>query len=271
MFDGQRGNAMTWDDLLQSAAGADVIILGEQHVDAQGHAVELAIVADVMERWPGTALSLEMLERDEQPLIDDYLDGIIDAEQFTRLTFSSNWGGGDGSWALWYQPLVDAAKDAGAPVIAANAPRRYVRLARTDGYERLDELTQPRREFFDHPDHLPEGPYRDRFWEAMSDHDTDDDANPELDDEMLESMFRSQLVWDATMAASIAEALESGASKVIHVVGQFHCDFEGGMVQQLRQRLPNADILVISLQTASDEALRDDDVGRADIVVYTGN
>ena len=42
------------------------------------------------------------------PEVDDYLDGVIDAETFAKLTFSTDWAG-EGTWAAWYQPIVDAA------------------------------------------------------------------------------------------------------------------------------------------------------------------
>lgn len=350
MFTGG-GTAVGWKDLLDAVAWADAIIIGEQHDDAIGHAVQLAAVQDTVARWPQSIVSMEMLERDEQPLVEDYFDGIIDAEQFASLTFSKDWAG-EGSWEAWYQPIIDAAKDGGGRVVAANAPRRYVKLARREGYARLDMLPPDRRRWVTHPPALPEGRYRKRFWEVMSPPEppegmpramppekpkttapskprdvppaeepeadvmkagpapisaqaessppSEDEASPEeadaseaepvedeeggeaeapeersmpfhpMTDEDIEAIFRSQLVWDATMAQSIARATDRGAHKVIHLVGQFHCDFEGGTVLELRRRLPGAKILVISMQRAWPDALLDEDHGRADIIVYTG-
>jgi uncharacterized iron-regulated protein len=353
MFTGN-GTALGWRDLMDAVAWADVVIIGEQHDDAIGHAVQLAVVEDTVARWPQAVLSMEMLERDEQPLVDDYFDGIIDADQLARLTFSENWAG-EGSWAAWYQPIIDAAKDGEGRVVAANAPRRYVKLARREGYARLGALPPDRRRWVAHPPTLPEGRYRKRFWEVMSppeppegmpaemptempesmppdkadapdqphppahppaarhpmedaeardemtpadrepampprdeaavdkqdapEDEADDEADASderrmpfhpLTDEDIEAIFRSQLVWDATMAQSIARANDRGAHKVIHLVGQFHCDFEGGTVLELRRRLPGARILVISMQRAWPEALLEEDRGRADIVIYTG-
>ncbi|MHC4776253.1 MAG: ChaN family lipoprotein, partial [Planctomycetota bacterium] len=89
-------------------------------------------------------------------------------------------------------------------------------------------------------------------------------------DEQVLEMFRAQLVMDATMADSIAAASRAGAAKVVHLVGHFHCDFEGGLVQELRRRLPEARILVVTLLSLDGEELGEDDVGRADFVVHTG-
>lgn len=263
MFRGDTGLPVTWNELLVAANWADVIIIGEQHDDAVGHAVQLAVIQDVLTTRARSAVSMEMLERDEQAVLDDYLEGIIDAATLAKLTFSESWAG-EGSWIDWYQPMIDAAKNVGAPVIAANAPRRYVRLARTAGYDRMRALPSDRRRLFDLPRRQPDDLYRQRFFDLMS----GDGAHGSA--EQSAAAFRSQQVWDATMAASIVHTRKQGAPAVVHVVGQFHSDFNGGLVQQIRARSPGARILVISMQREDATSLREEDRGRADVVLYTG-
>ena len=271
MFSGDAGLAVNWADLIDAVEWADVIILGEQHDDAVAHAVQQAVVEDVFDRWPKSALSMEMLERDEQALVDDYLDGIIDVESFAKWTFSEKWAG-EGSWANWYQPMIDTAKEADGRVVAANAPRRYVRLARLEGYGRLRSLSPQRKKLFDLPKSFKDDSYRRRFYELMKDGHGDENASEDerARRERLRAGFRSQTLWDATMGASMARAHQAGATKVVLLVGQFHSDFNGGTVQQLRSRAPSLNILVISMQRDEGQTLREDDRGRADIVVYTG-
>ncbi len=298
---------MGWDELMDAVAGADVIIVGEEHGNAVGHRVELAIVSDVLDRWPGSAVSMEMFDRTEQAVVDDYLAEFIDLETFQERTASTRWlkisrQYADGEinrrtfdkrisklgWPDWennYQPIVDAARDAGAPIVAANTPWLvYMSVARRDGFERLDDVTDAQRTLFEVPDEVHTGLYRQNFWEAMagraegepdpSDDDSDEVdedsvAHPGLTDEVILGMFRGQLVMDATMAASIAGAKRAGAVKVVHLVGHFHCDFQGGLVQELRRRLPDDRILVITALAVDAPSLRDEDVDRADFVVYT--
>ncbi len=265
----ESGQQLQWIDLLRAIAWADVVILGERHDDGVAHEVQRLIVKDVLETWPRSALAMEMFERDEQVLVDDYLDDVIDRETLMRLTFSANWGGKD-RWMDWYQPIVDEAKDRGARVIAANAPRRYVRMARTHGYDALRAIPRERRRFFDLPRRLPEGTYRERFWDVMSHAHPTSDEEQAAADARIESIFRSQLVWDATMARSILSAGPSRRAKVVHLVGQFHSDFDGGLIIELRRHRPNLRILNISLQAADAIERREEDRGRADIVIYTG-
>lgn len=274
------GTPLSWADLMQAVEWADVIIIGEQHDDEMGHFFQQAVVEDVFARWPRSAVSMEMLERDEQGLTDDYLEGIIDQATFVRMTHSESWGGPDKKWDTWYQPMIDAAKNSpGARVVAANAPRRYVRLARLEGYERLRALPPERRAFFDLHVSPMDSPYRERFIDlmmGMGDHSTGDKAETQTPEqlrarrEQLKSSFRSQFLWDSTMAASIARAKPSRDRKVVHMIGQFHSDFEGGTVRELRARMPGVRILNISMQRVGPQPLREDDIGRADVIVYTG-
>jgi uncharacterized iron-regulated protein len=268
MYSGRTGQPINWSDLRQAFAWADVIIVGEEHDDAVGHAVELAVVHDVVCSHSRAALSMEMFERDEQPVVNDYLEGIIDAESLEKLTHSTNWGG-EGKWVAWYQPMIECAKEHNARIVAANAPRRYVRLARTDGYDRLRALPPPRREFFDLPGELKDQSYVDRFVEMMSDNGHESPGVRRSLKE-VEEIMGAQLVWDATMAASIAKARRGGASKIVHIVGQFHSDYNGGTVQELRRRSPGVKILTITMQRDDGTSLRDEDRDRADVVIYTG-
>jgi len=306
MYSGGDGESVDWAQIMDAVAGADVVVLGEEHDDAVGHAFQLAIVQDVLQRWPDSAVSMEMFDRTEQAVVDDYLADFIDIETFQERTANTRWlklsrqyaareldrktfqkriarlGWPD--WETNYQPIVDAAKTAGAPVIAANTPWLvYMSVARRDGFDRLDDVTTAQRTLFEVPHRVPDGEYRKRFWEVLAgraegepanDDDDDDNeqgAHPGFDDETILGMFRGQLVMDATMAASIAEARRAGAEKVVHLVGHFHCDFEGGLVQELRYRDPDARILVITVLAEAGTELREDDLGRADFVVYTPN
>jgi len=272
MFLGDTGEVISWSDVRRAILWADVIMVGEEHDDGVGHAVQRAVMEDVAERFDNVALSMEMLERDEQRVVDDFLEDIIDAEDFAKLTNSEKWAG-EGSWENWYQPIIDVAKADGGRVIAANAPRRYVRLARSQGFERLRALPRERRELVEFPRGSLEGPYRDRFVALMSDMPDEDAADPHahrMPSEAVLAMFRSQITWDATMAGSIDKALRRGASKIVHLAGRFHIGYEGGTVTQFERRNRGARVLTIVMSKDDALELRDDDRGLADIVIYTG-
>lgn len=257
ILDPATGKRLGWSDFMARVDGVDIVLLGEQHDHVIGHAVQLAVVEDVMDKYPNSVLALEMLERDEQFRVDDYMEGFIDSKTLASITQSTNWGG-RGGWEAWYQPIIDAAKDRGGRVVAANAPRRYVRLARVEGYERIDELPKERRAFIDYPKELSSGRYRQRFWELAA-HDEDKEEKVDIDvttidpDDPVLPTFKSMQSWDATMAQSIVNANPSIQQKVILLVGQFHVEYDGGIVQELRNRMPSAKVLVVSIQREKPE------------------
>ena len=252
ILDPTTGGRLSWSDFMARVDEVDVVLLGEQHDHAIGHAVQFAVVEDVMDKYPGSVLALEMLERDEQFRVDDYMEGFIDSKTLASITQSKDWGG-RGGWEAWYQPIIDAAKDRGGGVVAANAPRRYVRLARLGGYERINELPKERRAYIDYPKELSSGRYRQRFWELAA-HDEEKEEKTEIDvttidsDDPLLPAFKSMQSWDATMAQSVVNANPSIQQKVILLVGGFHVEYDGGIVQELRKRMPSARVLIVSIQ-----------------------
>jgi uncharacterized iron-regulated protein len=266
IIDGRSGEHLEWDALVGRLSDADVVVLGEQHNDATGHAVQLAVVEDLLDATDRRGgLALEMLERDEQILIEDYRDGVIDAEAFAKESGSTSWSG-SGSWEAWYQPTIDAAIERGGAVIAANAPRRYVRAARLEGWEKIDALDAARSALVEHPDTPMTGDYRDRFIDLMSGHSEEGDTEAL---EVAESFFLAQQVWDATMAASVSEGLIQAGPPIILLVGRFHSDWNGGTVQQIRRLHPSARVMTISLEPEREEVEPDQDDPRADFVVCT--
>ena len=262
MYDGQAGDRLAWNDLVARSLEVDVVVIGEEHDDANAHALQAALVADLLAIDDRSAVSLEMLERNEQADVDAWLADEIDTATLVDRTGSESWRG----WDDYYQPVLDAAKSSGVPVIAANAPRSYVRRARLEGYDVLRALPEDELLLFDLPETLDQGPYWERFRDLMREYRGD-----EVDVEDIRRTFSSQMVWDATMGASIVSGLDRPeVDRVIHLLGRFHGDFEGGTIREVKRLRPGTRILVISCVGEGDGmALAEDDLGRAQVVVYT--
>jgi uncharacterized iron-regulated protein len=239
VFHAGNGARASWDELVGAAAGAEVVFVGENHGHPLGLASAAALFDDVLARSPNAALSLEFFERDEQSRLDDYLTGVADETTFEKRTDRR-----PGNFPPGHRAMIEAARNAHRPVHAANAPWQYTTLARKEGYERLAQLTPEQRRLFRIPDELATGRYR--------------------------AAFHAQQLWDWTMADSITTALASGEAPVVHVVGHFHVDFEGGTAQALTRLRPGTRAVKITFITAWSDALRDEDKERADFVVYVG-
>lgn len=222
------------DEAADELADADVVFLGEQHDSAEGHAVQLALTKAIAERRGRIILSMEMLERDSQRLIDMYLDGEIDQAEF-RAT-ARLWP----NYEEHYEPAVEFAREGGHDVVASNVYRPIAsRVARQGLDSAMGEVWAAAS-----VDVSP-GEYRDRFDEVMSGHGG-------MDAEVMDRFFAAQCIKDDTMAESIARRIASDPGTppvVIHWNGRFHSDYGLGTVERLRSRQPDLNIAVVSMLT----------------------
>lgn len=274
------GEATTLDAVAEEAARVDAVLVGENH----GHPLGLQTAADlwarILDRAPHAALALEFIERDEQAALDDYLAGVTDEAAFKKAS-----GRTDGNYPPGHRAMVEAAKAKNLPVIAANAPRRYVRLARSEGFDRLRSLSPEQGRLFRIPDVLPTGAYRGEFDKVMAvPHEKGPNAPLETPEEKLarlDSTFRSQSTWDWTMGESVARAIADRRTPTLLVVGRFHIERhggdgsareEGGTTQAIRALSPGVRVLTVLFVDAWPESgqLRSEDASRADVVVYVG-
>jgi len=261
LFDGRSGRRLAWEELLERAAAADVVVVGETHSLAPGLAFAQALYEDLLTR-SRPALSLEFFSRDHQVAVDDYRTGVIDEAAFRKAT-----GRTEGNYPFGHRNMLESARRAGAAVVAANAPRRYARLARTQGFEALRALRPSQRALFVVPEALTPGPYEEAFRETMQAMAAQGQAGHSDGEDVVAGFYRAQNLWDATMADSIVRQLAHGP--VLHVVGRFHSDFGGGLVRRLRAQAPRGTtLLTISVLDESAPELAPKDVARADVVVH---
>ena len=245
IYDGN-GNAATLEQIVKAIEKTDVAFLGEQHDDAAAHALQMMIFQAVVEKYSKdrrVSLSLEMFERDVQTVINEYLQNLISETHF--LASSRPWG----NYKTDYRPLVELAKEKNLPVIAANAPRRYVNMVSRLGRESLDKLSTDAKKWLAP---LPFGDastiYANKFNALMGQTDS---VTPQKHSPML----NAQTLWDATMAFSIAEFLQTNKTAlVVHLNGSFHTENRLGTAEHLLKYNRNAKFLVVTMRYEEDFA-----------------
>jgi len=254
IFDGE-GNAASWEELLEAARGARIVLLGEVHDDERGHqarhaltrALALPGVPRAGEACSPHVLSLEMLESDVQLIVDEYQKGLITRDHFQRG--ARPWDNHDRD----YEPYLELARECGFPIVAANPPRRYVNRVARVGAEGLDELSEAARAFLPP---LPIAPPSSRYraqWDALMGrirpHDasgSSDSPEEERPEPPVPPMLAAQNLWDAGMAWAIAQAAEAHPrARVVHVAGSFHVQGWTGIPDHLKRYLPDFDPLII--------------------------
>ena len=277
------GNPSSLLGIIGAASDSDVLLVGEEHDDMIGHAFEAALFETALEEYARTImLSLEMFERDVQYVLDEYLDGLISEEHF--LKSSRPWD----DYETRYRPLIEAAKMRQAPVVAANAPRRYVSRVTRDGRESLASLSTLAKSYlpplpYPGPSELYRSQWDALMTEAMAAESTDPPAESEADapantdsgppshSVSADAIF-SQALWDASMGHAITTALvENLGALVVHFAGAFHVERGTGIVERIEDYRPGTRVTTVVMTKVDDiEAWSEKEHGElADFVVLT--
>lgn len=233
----------------EDMAAYDVLFFGEEHNDSVTHYLEQKLFEWLYRKYGSkAALSMEMFDRDVQPVMNEYLKGGIREKNFLKdARVWSNYRD--------YRPMVEFAKSNQLNVVCANAAGRYTNLAGRKGQAALMALPEASRKFFAPlPYDTASGAYYDKLM-ALSGHsksDTGAARKPAMSMGGF-SLITAQSLWDATMAWSVAEYLKANKGcKLMQVNGRFHSDEGFAAVTQLRKYRPKARILVVS--TGKDDA-----------------
>jgi uncharacterized iron-regulated protein len=237
------GNTASIAQIFEAAGKSDVVFLGENHDDSVAHFLQAEILKNLQASNAGkrnVALSLEMFERDVQIVLDEYLKDLITEKKF--LDDSRPWN----NYKTDYRPLVEYAKQNKLPVIAANAPRRYINMVSRGGRETLEKLSpEAKRWLSPLPYAQPSEQYAKKFTALM--------GGTSSMNHGVSKILDSQALWDATMAFSISEFLKKQKNAlVVHLNGSFHTENRLGTAEQLLKLNPKSKILVVTMRYEED-------------------
>jgi uncharacterized iron-regulated protein len=278
--------------IVGSSIGDDVLLVGEEHDDMIGHAFETLLYGAALEEIGGRSasgrtviLSLEMFERDVQYVLDEYLTGLISEDHF--LKSSRPWDDYD----VRYRDLIEAAKEHGTPVVAANAPRRYVSRVTSEGPESLCDLSEQARVFlpplpYPGPSSVYRGQWETIMAEAMesmmaaaaeADEGHSDSEGPEAGEEergytINPNAIYSQALWDASMGHAVSEALiRHLGGFVVHFAGSFHVEKGTGILERIEDYRPGTRVTTVVMRKVDDIDAwsAEDHADLADFVVLT--
>ena len=120
-------------------AGADYLLLGEEHPNPCDHQAQAAVIRRLAAAGVFPAIGLEMVPADYQGVLDAFNAGTLPlAELPAKLDWKTTWGF---DFEL-YAPIFQAAREYKLPVYALNAPKG---LARKVGRQGMDALTPVER------------------------------------------------------------------------------------------------------------------------------
>jgi uncharacterized iron-regulated protein len=233
-------------EIAEDMKNADVLFYGEEHNDSVTHYLEHKIFESLFQKYNSSiALSMEMFERDVQPIMNEYLTSDVREKNFKKdARVWSNYKD--------YRPMVEFSKLNKLDVICANAAGRYSNLAGRKGQKGLMDLPQESKKYFAPlPYDTASGKYHEKLVGLFDQGSSKKKKQPSMGESF--SLVMAQSLWDATMAYSIHEYFEKNPTKkVFQVNGRFHSDEHFAVVTQLKKYNPKLRVLVIS--SGSDES-----------------
>jgi uncharacterized iron-regulated protein len=281
-YRGSTGERVALSEVLRAAEKVDVVIVGETHDDPVAHQLELYLLMRLQQQPRPCRLSLEMFERDVQPVLDEYLAGCI--RERDLLQDARPWANYDSD----YRPMVEFCKAANVPVLAANVPRRYVGACGRDagalaaleaddggsgGWPRESRpflpplpLPTPSAGYLQHLLADPAVLRADQVGlEAKA------GQCPYIGLSQRDGLLHPMLLWDAGMAHAIASSLERHPGELVyHVCGSFHCERSHGVAEMLRAYRPQASSLTVVVIAEDDcDAFREEHRHKGDFVLLT--
>ena len=256
--------------MLDKLSRADVVFFGEQHDDGETHRAEAELLEAIGRTGRPVVLSLEMFERDVQPVLDDYLAGRVTEREF--LTRSRPWP----AYATDYRRLIELAREKHWRVVAANVPRPLASAIGRRGLSALDTLSTTDRRMAARDNVCPRDDYHARFMESMQSHSSGSGPAPKAADSlptaMAEHFYLAQCVKDETMAESIVDARLAAPRDaiVVHYDGAFHSDYFQGTVARVKRRQPGWTLAVVSAVPVPDPLVAPivTQSGKADYVIF---
>lgn len=237
------GEAIAPGLLMASLARRSVVLLGEEHDNAEHHRWQLQMLAALHAHQPDLIVGFEMFPRRVQPALDRWAAGELDVQTFLK---QSEWG------EVWsfdpdlYLPLFHFARQNRLSMVALNVERTLVARVGREGWAAIpiDQrvgLSDPAAASDAYLSYLAEvfveKQYRratDEPQEAEAHPNDAADPAPVVETDEFKRFTAAQLTWDRAMAEALAAARwKRPESLVVGVVGRGHAQFGHGVPHQL--------------------------------------
>lgn len=222
--------------ILSAMASRDVVLLGEQHDDADHHRWQLQTLAALHAQRPDMVIGFEMFPRRLQAVLDRWVAGELSEARFLEQV---EW---DTVWTMpaeLYLPLFQFARLNRIPMVALNVEQALIRTISTGGWAAVPAL---QREGVGDAAR-PSAAYLDFLYGIHREHADMRGRKPtqvQRTDAAFRNFVDAQLAWDRAMAEALARPLaiplREGAAKplVVGIMGSGHLRFGHGVPHQLR-------------------------------------
>jgi len=284
------GTTMNPEQALEMIAAAKVIYIGEMHTNFQAHEVQRRIIEELERRFPGkVAIGMEMFREPQQEVLDRWTRGELSELEFLKESkWYDNWGSDFGH----YRGILTFARDHRLDVRALNPSKEVQKAFALAGAGPLPPEIAGK---------VPETDFSDPFQRALLEaifkgHDAGKKHAPAAADDplgamsaraparesealakMFESFYRTQILWEESMASRIVDYLKSPAGegkKMVVIAGGFHVRHGLGVPRKALRRAAWPYVIVLPTEVSIPEELKPEltmDVAPPEIPLIAGD
>jgi uncharacterized iron-regulated protein len=228
------GVKITEPQLINAIEGASIIYVSETHDNVYSHEVQMTILKALAERYPQKiAVGMEMLKRSSQEAADQWTSGKLDEKNFYKVwvhDWSDNFE--------YYRSILRYVQANRIPLVALRAPDDW--MNKVKNADCPEQVVQDQEAL---PDMDLDDPYHRAVVKAIF----DDHPMGGMD---FETFYRAQVLWDESMAQSIAEYLQSEEGrdkKMVVFAGTHHIQYGFGIPRRVFRRLPRSYVIVLPM------------------------
>ncbi len=233
VWDARAGAEIEPAEMIDRLAQARFVLIGEIHDNPDHHRLQGWIIARLAAAGASPAVVMEMISRDKADVLADYL-AQPDASA-EGLGPALNWG--ESGWPDWpnYQPIAEAAFEAGLPIRAGNPTNDLTRQTAQQGFEALGG-TRTAELALDQP-------LAPALAEALTEELYAGHCEM-LAREKLSPMAKIQRLRDAFLADGM---LTADRETAVLIAGNGHVRADRGVPWYLRRRAPESEVAVVAL------------------------
>lgn len=217
------GRPLSFTQFVDRIAKQDAVFVGEVHDNPDHHLIQVQILQSLMDRHGRVTAAMEFFQVQQQAVLDDYLSGVTDEDQFLEaVDWSRTWGF---DYRL-YRPLMLLLRQGGSHVLAINAPSGIVRKVARSG---LESLAPDERGMLAERIRLDHQGHREYLLETYRLH-----THPDL--KVFEYFYQAQCAWEDTMAENLARYLQTHQERVVVFSGNGHIIYRFGIPERTLDR-----------------------------------
>jgi uncharacterized iron-regulated protein len=254
------GEPQSFSTVMDDLATAQVIYLGERHTIDRHHEIQTQVIRELHKRGIALAVGIEQMEFFNQPALDQYARGEID---FEGLAAATDWGK---RWKNYpdYKGILEAAREAGAKLVALNGRNETIRAVNRSGG--VANITPEQRAELPAEMQMDDPGYERLLQIQMMAHMSVDAASK------LRPIVEAQIARDESMAEHGAQAIQpeaDGTTRTLVVIcGSGHVNYGLGTASRLQHRLPDSRQRIVVMSVSGEmEPVRDPNAREIDVTL----